>query len=269
MEQLDPIEPTQSAEQIADPKDQMRLLEALLFSSREPLRVEDLAQALPEGADVESLLAQLSADYSTRGIVLENNGALWAFRTASDLSERLTIEREEIKKLSRAGLETLAIIAYHQPVTRAEIEDIRGVAVAKGTIDTLLELDWIKPRGRKRAPGRPLMWGTSETFLDHFGLGELEDLPGVSELKSSGLLDRAPSLASDDEDQDDENDQHDEADEIDDVEEIGDEEELSLDQDVSVTGDEPDLDENIDDEAEDIPAKDNVVELSNHSKAES
>ena len=135
---------------IADEREAMRLLEALLFSSKDPLTVADLTDALSGDFDVLALLKQLQSDYEARGIVLENNGPYWAFRTASDLAERLTIEREEVRKLSRAGLETLAIIAYHQPVTRAEIEDIRGVAVAKGTVDALLELGWIRPRERKK-----------------------------------------------------------------------------------------------------------------------
>ena len=192
--ELDLTDPEAEFVAIADEREAMRLLEALLFSSKDPLTVADLTDALSGDFDVLALLKQLQSDYEARGIVLENNGPYWAFRTASDLAERLTIEREEVRKLSRAGLETLAIIAYHQPVTRAEIEDIRGVAVAKGTVDALLELGWIRPRGRKRAPGRPLMWGTTDEFLDHFGLTELEELPGVKELKDSGLLDRAPSL---------------------------------------------------------------------------
>ena len=178
---------------IADEREAMRLLEALLFSSKDPLTVADLTTrclATSCFGVAQAIAVGLRGAWN----VLENNGPYWAFRTASDLAARLTIEREEVRKLSRAGLETLAIIAYHQPVTRAEIEDIRGVAVAKGTVDALLELGWIRPRGRKRAPGRPLMWGTTNEFLDHFGLTELEELPGVKELKDSGLLDRAPSL---------------------------------------------------------------------------
>ncbi len=181
-------------DKLAQAEQAKRLLEAILFSSKEPLSLADLSEAVESSVDVLKVLKELQSDYNDRGIVLENNGVLWAFRTASDLAARLTIVREESKKLSRAALETLAIIAYHQPVTRAEIEDIRGVAVAKGTVDTLLELNWIRPKGRKRAPGRPLMWGTTEAFLDHFGLADLDQLPGVKELKDSGLLDRAPSL---------------------------------------------------------------------------
>lgn len=210
--ELDMADPEAQFVAIANEREAMRLLEALLFSSKDPLTVEDLTDAVPGGFDVLSLLEQLQADYQSRGIVLENNGPYWAFRTASDLAERLTIEREEVRKLSRAGLETLAIIAYHQPVTRAEIEDIRGVAVAKGTVDALLELGWIRPRGRKRAPGRPLMWGTTDEFLDHFGLTELEELPGVKELKDSGLLDRAPSLKELEDDDDSEDDSDEESD---------------------------------------------------------
>ena len=142
-------------DRLAQAQQAKRLLEAILFSSKEPLTIADLSQAIESSVDVLKVLKELQSDYDGSGIVLENNGVLWAFRTASDLAAKLTIVREESKKLSRAALETIAIIAYHQPVTRAEIEDIRGVAVARGTVDTLLELNWIRPKGRRRAPGRP------------------------------------------------------------------------------------------------------------------
>jgi segregation and condensation protein B len=167
----------------------LRLLEAVLFASTEPLAEKVLKARLPEGADLAGLLAELAEHYANRGVNLTRIEDRWAFRTAPDLAQRLSIERKVNKKLSRAGIETLAIIAYHQPVTRAEIEEIRGVVVSTGTVDILLEEGWIKPRGRKQVPGRPVMWGTSNAFLDHFGLESIEDLPGIDELKAAGLLD--------------------------------------------------------------------------------
>ncbi|MDJ0610487.1 MAG: SMC-Scp complex subunit ScpB [Kiloniellales bacterium] len=167
----------------------LRLLEAILFAAAEPLSRSDLARHLPEGVDLDGLLEELRARYADRGVHLVPVGQRWAFRTAPDLSSLMLVEREVVKKLSRAALETLAIIAYHQPVTRAEIEEIRGVALSRGTLDTLLETDWIKPKGRRRTPGRPVTWGTSDGFLDHFGLESLEALPGVKDLKAAGLLD--------------------------------------------------------------------------------
>lgn len=174
----------------------LRILEALLFAAAEPLPIKLLAQRLPDGADVRGLLAELSEHYKGRGVELKRFGDTWAFRTAPDLGTLLRIDRDEPRKLTRAALETLAIIAYHQPVTRAEIEDIRGVAVSKGTLDTLLEAGWIRPRGRRQTPGRPLTWGTSAAFLDQFGLDSLADLPGVEELKAAGLLDARPAIAA-------------------------------------------------------------------------
>lgn len=175
---------------------QLRIVEALLFASAEPLKAIWLSERLPEGTDIENLLEELQGIYANRGVNLVRVGEGWAFRTASDLAEFMTIEREIEKKLSRAAVETLSIIAYHQPVTRAEIEEIRGVAVSKGTVDLLLEAGWIRPRGRRRAPGRPVTWGTTEHFLDHFGLESLDALPGVEELKASGLLDRRPGFGT-------------------------------------------------------------------------
>jgi segregation and condensation protein B len=169
--------------------DELRHLEALLFAASEPLDEKVLGERLPEGTDVHAALRRLQMEYAPRGVNLVHVGKNWAFRTANDLSWLLTREAVEPKKLSRAAVETLAIIAYHQPVTRAEIEEIRGVAAAKGTLDVLLETGWIKPRGRRKAPGRPLTYGTTDIFLSHFGLEALADLPGLDELKGAGLLD--------------------------------------------------------------------------------
>lgn len=171
---------------------EMRMLEAMLFAATEPVTEESLGQRLPEGTDVPALLAELSKQYTGRGIDLVRVDGKWAFRTAPDLADTLKIEINVSRKLSRAAVETLAIIAYHQPVTRGEIEEIRGVALSKGTLDVLLEIGWIRPVGRRRTPGRPVTWGTSGNFLDHFNLNELTDLPGVDELKAAGLLDTRP-----------------------------------------------------------------------------
>lgn len=167
----------------------VRLLEALLFASKEPLDEKTLGARLPAGADLKSALQYLQTEYASRGVNLVKVGGKWAFRTASDLGWLLTREAVQPRKLSRAAIETLAIIAYHQPVTRAEIEDVRGVTISKGTLDVLLETGWIRPRGRRKVPGRPITYGTSEAFISHFGLEQLSDLPGLDELKGSGLLD--------------------------------------------------------------------------------
>jgi len=167
----------------------LRLLEAMLFASAEPLDAATLAERLPEEMDVEAALVALQREYATRGVNLVRIAGKWTFRTANDLSWLLSREAVETRKLSRAALETLAIIAYHQPVTRAEIEDIRGVSTSKGTLDVLLETGWIRPRGRRKAPGRPLTFGTTEAFLAHFGLESLSVLPGLEELKGAGLFD--------------------------------------------------------------------------------
>ena len=174
----------------------LRLVEALLFASAEPVTPDALARHLPEGTDLAGLLDRLQSDYEGRGINLVQVGRRWAFRTSQDLAGRLKIETESQRKLSRAAIETLAIIAYHQPVTRAEIEEIRGVALSKGTLDTLLEADWVRPKGRRRTPGRPVTWGTTDDFLDHFGLENLDALPGLAELKAAGLLDTRPAIAA-------------------------------------------------------------------------
>ncbi|MET0633033.1 MAG: SMC-Scp complex subunit ScpB [Xanthobacteraceae bacterium] len=169
--------------------EELRLLEAMLFASAEPVNEKDLAARLPQGVDVRAALSRLQEDYATRGVNLVRIGGKWTFRTAGDLSWLLSKETVETRKLSRAAIETLAIIAYHQPVTRTEIEEIRGVTTSKGSVDVLLQTGWIRPRGRRKAPGRPVTYGTSEAFLSHFGLDALGDLPGLDELKGSGLLD--------------------------------------------------------------------------------
>ncbi len=172
----------------------LRMVEALVFASAEPVSAAEIAGRLPEGTDVAGLLRDLQAQYAECGVNLVQVGGKWSFRTAGDLSFLLAREAVEQRRLSRAALETLAIIAYHQPVTRAEIEEIRGVAVSRGTIDVLLETGWIRMRGRRRAPGRPVTYGTTEAFLSHFGIDTISDLPGVDELKAAGLLDsRVPT----------------------------------------------------------------------------
>src|SRR5881392_990870 len=174
--------------------EELRLLEAMLFASTEPLDEKDLAARLPAGIDVEAALGRLQLDYAARGVNLVRIAGKWTFRTANDLAWLLSKETVETRKLSRAAIETLAIIAYHQPVTRAEIEEIRGMTTSKGSVDVLLETGWIRPRGRRKAPGRPVTYGTSEAFLSHFGLDALTDLPGLEELKGAGLIEgRLPS----------------------------------------------------------------------------
>lgn len=168
--------------------EELRLLEALLFAASEPLDEAQLARQLPAGTDVKDALARLKAEYAPRGVNLVRIGKKWTFRTASDLSWLLTKKSVESRKLSRAAMETLAIIAYHQPVTRAEIEEIRGIVTSAGTLDVLLKTGWIKPRGRRKVPGRPITYGTTEAFLSHFGLEGVSDLPGLDELKGAGLL---------------------------------------------------------------------------------
>jgi len=169
--------------------EELRLLEAMLFAAAEPLDEKTLGARMPDGVDVGSALRQLQIDYAPCGVNLVKIAGKWTFRTANDLAWLLSRTAVEQKKLSRAAVETLAIIAYHQPVTRAEIEDIRGVSTSKGTLDVLLETGWIRPRGRRKAPGRPITFGTSEQFLSHFGLESIGDLPGLDELKGTGLLD--------------------------------------------------------------------------------
>jgi segregation and condensation protein B len=182
-------EAPENVQQPQERPEELRLLEAMLFASAEPLDEKSLAARLPQGVDVRAALERLQEEYATRGVNLVRINGKWTFRTSSDLSWLLSKETVETRKLSRAAIETLAIIAYHQPVTRAEIEDIRGVTTSKGSVDVLLETGWIRPRGRRKAPGRPLTYGTSEAFLSHFGLDAVADLPGLEDLKGSGLLD--------------------------------------------------------------------------------
>ena len=168
--------------------EEMRILEAILFASREPIDEKTLAERIPSGVELQQVLALLKEEYAPRGVNLVRINGKWTFRTASDLAWLLTREAVQPRKLSRAAIETLAVIAYHQPVTRAEIEDIRGVTISKGTLDVLLETGWIRPRGRRKVPGRPITYGTTEDFVSHFGLEQLSDLPGLDELKGSGML---------------------------------------------------------------------------------
>ncbi len=174
--------------------DQMKVLEALLFASSAPLSPQAILERMPQDTDLNILLPELRAHYDGRGVqLMEINGA-YAFRTSSDVAGALTLEKNVERKLSRAALETMAVIAYHQPITRAEIENIRGVATHKGTVDQLLELGWVKPGKRRETPGRPLTWLATNAFLDHFGLGSIMELPGLEDLKAAGLLDRRPAI---------------------------------------------------------------------------
>ena len=179
-------EPEQPAEVRAE---ELRLLEAMLFASAEPIDEKDLAARLPEGTNLAGALERLREDYANRGVNLVRIDGKWTFRTATDLSWLLSKESTERRKLSRAAIETLAIIAYHQPVTRTEIEELRGVSTSAGSVDVLLETGWIRPRGRRKSPGRPVTYGTTADFLSHFGLDAVGDLPGLEELKGSGMFD--------------------------------------------------------------------------------
>ncbi|MBT3361030.1 MAG: SMC-Scp complex subunit ScpB [Rhodospirillales bacterium] len=172
----------------------LRLVEAILFSTVEPLSEKALAERMPEGAEIPALLAELKSLYANRGVRLVKSGNVWSFQTAPDLGPQLALQKQKTRKLGRAMIETLAIIAYHQPVTRAEVEEVRGVGFNRGTLDALFEAGWIRPVGRRRTPGRPATWGTTDTFLQHFGLEALSDLPGVDELKAAGLLDKRPAI---------------------------------------------------------------------------
>jgi segregation and condensation protein B len=174
--------------------EQLRLLEALLFASPEPLAEDELARRLSDTAEVTALLRELAQSYAERGVNLVRLAGGWTFRTAPDLASQLKSERVVTRKLSRAAVETLAIVAYHQPVTRAEIEAIRGVALARGTLDRLMEAGWVRPVGRRDSPGRPLNWSTTPAFLAHFGLDSLDELPGIDELRAAGLLDIGPAV---------------------------------------------------------------------------
>jgi segregation and condensation protein B len=189
------IMPRNEPEQAAEVRpEELRLLEAMLFASDEPIDEKDLAARLPEGTNLAGALEQLQQDYASRGVNLVKVDGKWTFRTATDLSWLLSKESTERRKLSRAAIETLAIIAYHQPVTRSEIEELRGVSTSAGSVDVLLETGWIRPRGRRKTPGRPVTYGTTSDFLSHFGLDQVADLPGLEELKGAGMFDgRLPS----------------------------------------------------------------------------
>jgi len=169
--------------------DSLRAIEAILFAAEEPMSVADIALHAGQGADVPALLAELQGHYAGRGVELVERGGRWHFQTAADLAYILRREREESRRLSRAAVETLAIIAYHEPVSRAEIEAIRGVQISKGTLDVLMEAGWVRPAGRREVPGRPLTYATTQDFLTHFGLESRRDLPGLDDLKAAGLLD--------------------------------------------------------------------------------
>ena len=173
---------------MSDKLETAREVEALLFAAAGPLTEVDLAKRLPEGADVAGALEELAGRYEGRGVVLAQIAGAWRFQTAEDLAWLMTEERDEPRRLSKAAQETLAIIAYHQPVTRAEIESVRGVQASRGTLDVLLELGLVRMRGRRRTPGRPVTYGTTDAFLEHYGLASLGDLPGMAEMKAAGLL---------------------------------------------------------------------------------
>ena len=181
---------------MTEPSPAVRLIEAVLFATAHPVAEEDLAARLPEGSDLAAILAEIASLYEGRGVNLTKVSGKWAFRTAPDLAAALRPEQTVQRKLSRAAVETLAIIAYHQPITRAEVEQVRGVALSKGTLDMLMEAGWIKPKGRRQAPGRPVTWVTTEDFLLHFGIDRIEDLPNLDELRAAGLLDHRPGVAT-------------------------------------------------------------------------
>lgn len=186
---------TDAADPVVSDVDHLRLVEALLFASPVPLTVNAIRERMPDGADAGGLLMELQNMYEGRGVALLNMDGHWAFRTATDLGDALSMKKDVQRKLSKAAMETMAIVAYHQPVTRPEIENIRGVAISNGTLDVLMECGWVKPGRRRETPGRPLTWVTTPAFLDHFGLTAITDLPGMDELKASGLLDSRPAIA--------------------------------------------------------------------------
>ena len=188
--------------------EQERMVEAILFASVEPVTIKELSDRMPHGSDPAEALVYLKKRYEGRGVLLVRVGDAWAMRTAGDLGFLMQKETVETRKLSRAAIETLAIVAYHQPVTRAEIEEIRGVSVSRGTVDQLIEMEWIRFGRRRMTPGRPVTFVVTQTFLDHFGLENARDLPGLKELRSAGLLDNRPlpgaALNTDDDDDEDE-----------------------------------------------------------------
>ena len=201
-----------------DNKD-IKILEAILFASGEPLDENDLKEKIKDKNNISKLLLEIKDFYKNRGINLIKTGNKWSFRTAEDLSDELTIFKTQKRKLSRAALETLSIIAYQQPITRSEIENIRGVQMGRGSIDHLIEIGWIKPSGRKNIPGKPTLWATTELFIEHFGLKNISDLPNKDELKASGFLDKRSAIAtiSDLAENNDNNDQFDNSDTEDDT----------------------------------------------------
>ncbi len=174
----------------------LKLLEAILFVSGEPIDENDLKEKIKDKKNLDTFLNELQKFYSSRGINLVKTGNKWSFRTSDDLSDNLTIYKTQKRKLSRAALETLSIIAYQQPITRSEIENIRGVQMGRGSIDHLMEIGWIKPSGRKNIPGKPTLWSTTNLFIEHFGLNNLSDLPNKDELKASGFLDKRAAIAT-------------------------------------------------------------------------
>lgn len=174
----------------------LKIIEALIFASTEPISENDLEEKITNKEKLNNLLINLQKHYEHRGVILIKTGDHWSFRTSPDLSDNLVILKKQKRKLSRAAQEVLAIIAYHQPVTRAEIEEIRGVHMGRGSIDNLLEIGWIKPKGRRNSPGKPITWATSETFLQHFGLENLESLPNKEELKASGFLEKKSAIST-------------------------------------------------------------------------
>ncbi|WP_121633741.1 SMC-Scp complex subunit ScpB [Tropicibacter alexandrii] len=199
------IEPADSLFDAPPMAEQERMVEAILFASAEPVTVKELSDRMPHGCDAGAALVHLEKRYEGRGVRLVRVGEAWAFRTAPDLGFLMQRETVEQRKLSRAAIETLAIIAYHQPVTRAEIEEIRGVSVSRGTVDQLLEMDWIRFGRRRLSPGRPVTFVVTQTFLDHFGLESARDLPGLAELRAAGLLESRPApFGSSPDDDDDE-----------------------------------------------------------------
>ena len=174
----------------------LKLLEAILFASSEPVEERDMKEKIDKGENLKNLLNELQKFYASRGINLIKTGDKWSFRTSPDLSSELTIFKTQKRKLSRAALETLSIVAYQQPITRSEIENIRGVQMGRGSIDHLMEIGWIKPSGRKNIPGKPTLWSTTDLFIEHFGLNDLSDLPSKNELKASGFLDKRAAIAT-------------------------------------------------------------------------
>lgn len=228
----------------------IRVLEAMLFASAQPVSLNALRERMPEGADVGGLLLQLQKTFEGRGVTLVSLDGYWAFRTASDLGEALQLKKEVRRPLSRAAMETMAIVAYHQPVTRAEIENIRGVVTSGGTLDILMEEGWVKPGRRRETPGRPLTWVTTTDFLDQFGLQALTDLPGLDDLKSSGLLDRRPAIDATTADMFDQIEEEDVEAELDEEEAMATEEELAALK-TEAAEEDPDEDEIADDEVSD------------------